>query len=309
MSKVIVKVGTRGSRLALAQAEYVIARLQEKFPGTEFIPVPIETTGDLKADSPLEGIGGTGLFTKRIELALLKREIDLAVHSAKDLPSIMTNGLMVGAVPRRESNADAWISGDGSAMLDIAPRSRIGTGSPRRRAQLLHARPDLMVLDIRGNIETRLAKLKKGQYDAVILAYAGLLRSGYDDEITEILPVDKFLPAPGQGALAIQIRLKDEKMARISAAINDPDSYRCLKIERMLMRRMNAGCSTAIGGFAYSDDESIRLSAVILDNDGKRRLYAESRIDAGGSDDMLVNDTVEQLLSAGASEIINGCGK
>jgi len=217
MSSNIVKVGTRGSFLALTQTRTVIKQLSEKFPKYEFELVTISTAGDVDRVTALDKIGGIGLFTKKIEHELLDKNIDVAVHSAKDLPSVMTDGLVIGAVPVRFPGEDAWLSRDGLKLAEVPSGTIVGTGSPRRQAQLRHLRPDLEVRDIRGNIETRLRKMKEGPYRAVLMARAGLERGGFADEITELLDPEQFVPAPGQGALAIQIRSGDDRLQEITA--------------------------------------------------------------------------------------------
>lgn len=306
MADKIIKIGTRGGRLALAQAEYIIALLKARHSNLKAEPVIIKTSGDEDVESSLQQIGGVGVFTKTIEKELLGKAIDAAVHSAKDLPSVMADGLAIGAVPPRENCADAWISGNGRKLMEIAADSRIGTGSPRRRAQILRKRPDLQVVDIRGNVETRLRKLEEGQYDALVMAYCGLKRAGLEDHITEILPPERFIPAPGQGALAVQIRENDEAMAELSAAIDDAPSRRCLDIERSLLRELKAGCSAAVGAWARFEDDKIRLKAVVLDRDGEKLLYAGGRLSESLSNESLISLVVEELMNQGAAEIIAG---
>jgi hydroxymethylbilane synthase len=306
MADKIIKIGTRGGRLALAQTEYIIELLKARHPNLKAEAIIIKTSGDEDVESPLQQIGGVGVFARAIEKELLGETVDAAVHSAKDLPSIMTDGLAIGAVPPRENCADVWISGNGETLTEIAPNSRIGTGSPRRRAQILRKRPDLRVVDIRGNVETRLRKLDEGQYDALVMAYCGLKRAGLEDHITEILPPERFIPAPGQGALAVQIREDDEAMAELTAAIDDAPSHRCLDIERSLLRELKAGCSTAVGAWARFEDDKIRLTAMVLDRDGKKLLYAGGRLSEGLSNETLISLIVEELMDQGAAEIIAG---
>ncbi len=305
MPKSRIKVGTRGSRLALAQADYVINLLHEKHADIKFEKIIIKTTGDTDRKSSLENIGSVGVFTKQIEKELLNGTIDIAIHSAKDLPSQMTDGLIIGAVPPRENCADVWISRQNRGIMETAPGARIGTGSPRRRALILNMRPDLKIENIRGNIETRLKKLDNGEYDALIMAYAGLKRINLEDKITEILSSEIFLPAAGQGALVVQVKHDDDnKTFNIVKPIDHPISHRCLDIERLLLFKLKAGCSAAIGGWARFENNRLRLSAVVLDKDGKRRLNADSDTNIETPDKIIVNEVVEQLKSQGAEEII-----
>jgi hydroxymethylbilane synthase len=216
----------------------------------------------------------------------------------------MTDGLILGAVPKRAPFEDVWLSREGQKLTEIPAENVVGTSSPRRRAQLLNTRPDLRVADVRGNIETRLRKLTDGLYDALIMARAGLERAGLEGAITEILPVDKFIPAPGQGALAVQIRQDDEEVKEITGTINDIGSHRCLEIERALLARLKAGCSTPIGGICWIENDGLSLEAVVLDRDGKKRLFESHRIMFGEDDNQLVDKVVEGLLAQGADKLI-----
>jgi hydroxymethylbilane synthase len=290
--------------LALWQANRVMALLQEKNPGIRFELVTITTSGDTDGVSALEKIGGTGLFTKKIEQALLDKTVDIAVHSAKDLPSVMTAGLEVGAVPERAPCEDVWLSREGKKLPFIDAGSTVGSGSPRRRAQLLHMRPDLKVADIRGNVETRLNKMQEGRYDALIMARAGLERLGFGEAVTEILDPERFVPAPGQGSLLVQVREDDDYCRTLTGTINRPGAYRMLAIERMLLARLQAGCSAPVGGWARVEEGKVCLTAVVLDNDGGKRLYVTRKIDFGQPDETLVDAVVEYLFKEGAGDII-----
>ncbi len=300
----IIKIGTRGSRLALAQTDDVIGLLRAIHPDINFEKVIVKTEGDIDHSSSLEKIGGVGLFTKQIEKVLLDGTIDVAVHSAKDLPSQMTEGLIIGAVPIRENNGDVWITKNNKRFADILIGSRIGTGSPRRAALVLNARPDLKVGNIRGNIETRLRKLDEGQYDALIMAYAGLKRIGLENKITEALPPERFLPAAGQGALAVQVRRNDVYIIDVVHPIDDPSSHRCLSIERLLLYGLQAGCSAPVGGWARIENNRIKLSAAVLDKTGKKRLNADNESDIETSDNNIVDGVIGQLYEQGAEELI-----
>ncbi|PKK84331.1 MAG: hydroxymethylbilane synthase [candidate division Zixibacteria bacterium HGW-Zixibacteria-1] len=304
MSKKVYKVGTRGSKLALAQTGQVVEYLKKLHSNVDFKILTITTEGDHDTATSLEQMGGVGVFTKKIEQELLEHNIDIAVHSAKDLPSVMTEGLAIGAVPERESCSDVWISHDGSSIHEIKAGAVVGTGSPRRRAQLLCMRPELTVTDIRGNVDTRLKKVKEGKYDAILMAHAGLKRAGLDKHITQVLPPDRFIPAPGQGFLLIQIRNDDNEALEITRAVNHEASRRCLTIERLLLEKLQAGCSAAVGGWARFSGNKILLSAVVLDKDGKTRLYAEGNIDYEKPNEKLAKSVTDKLLAKGAAGII-----
>jgi len=304
MKNRIVRVGTRGSQLALKQTGDVIARLRTLHPGIEIETAIIKTSGDADQESSLEKIGGFGLFTKKIEAELLSGTIDIAVHSAKDLPSVMTDGLAIGAVPPREDNRDAWLSGDGSGLNDIKPGALVGTGSPRRRAQILNLRPDLKTTDLRGNIDTRLRKLSDGVVDIILMAAAGLKRLELDDNITEYLPPESFIPAPGQGALVVQVRSDDDDIPKLTDPLSHDESRHCLIIERLLLEKLGAGCSAAVGGWARYEKNNIRLSAVVLDKNGRERLYKEACIEIGGDYSDLVEPVVSGLIDMGAQKLM-----
>jgi len=304
MTKKKYIVGTRGSKLAVAQTTHIVKDIARRNSNADFDIQTIKTAGDKDTSTSLEQMGGVGVFTKKIEQELLAGKIDIAVHSAKDLPSVMTEGLAIGAVPVRESCADVWISGSGKGIHEIEAGARIGTSSPRRRAQLLCMRPELQVLDIRGNVETRLKKVREGEYDATLMAHAGLIRSGLDKHITEILPPDRFIPAAGQGFLLIQVRADDSTALEVTGRISDSAAIRCLKIERLLLEKLNAGCSAAVGGWARFSGGNILLSAVVLDKNGHTRLYTDGKINIIASDQELVDKIANQLLRRGAKEII-----
>jgi hydroxymethylbilane synthase len=250
-----------------------------------------------------------GIFTSQIEKELLAGNIDIAVHSAKDLPSWDTNALKIAAVPERGYCEDVLVSRADRPLDKLATGSVIGTGSVRRQAMLLHFRPDLIVKNIRGNIETRLKKVQNGEYDAIILAHSGLNRLGMEDRIIEMLPCEKFLPAPGQGALAVQCRQDDKTIDDMLKSINHPASFRCLKIERLLLRKLNAGCSMAIGGLAKYDNDQIKLEAVVLDKSGKNRLFASYAIAPDQPDELLVDQVTDKLMEQGAEKLIEVYGK
>ena len=262
-------VGTRGSPLAMAQTRAVIAALQAHHPEVAFETRRITTKGDVMRDVPLATIGGRGVFADAIEEALEAGEIDLAVHSAKDLPSITTDGLLIAAYPEREDARDVLISTAG-ALEALPPGARVGTSSQRRACQLLAARPDLSVRDLRGNVETRLRKLDDDAYDAIVLAGAGLIRLGLTSRVTEWLPMDVMLPAPGQGALAIEIRAGNQELHELIAPLGHQPTAIALTAERAFLAHLGAGCAAALAAFAtVSATGTLTLEAMIGAPDGR----------------------------------------
>lgn len=274
-----VRIASRGSRLALTQAEQVRGRLAATWPEQEFEIVTIETRGDREIDRPIPEIGGKGLFTEALEEALLEGRADLAVHSLKDLPTEMPDGLKVGAVLAREDARDVWVARDeGSAGPDVIPAGAVvGTSSERRRAQLLALRPDLTIGAIRGNVETRIRKLDEGQYDALILAAAGLIRLGLAHRITAYLESPGWLPAPGQGAIAVQSRIEDGRTDRLLEGIEDRSARAETVAERALLHTLQGGCQIPVGARAVAKGGTIILYALIARSDGSRVITGEAR--------------------------------
>jgi len=271
--------------------------------GVNVEQVLITTQGDVRT-GPLGVIGGQGLFTKEIQRALLAGEIDLAVHSLKDLPTEPVAGLLLAAVPVREATGDALVANHATSLQDLPPGARIGTGSTRRRAQLLHLRPDLNLDDVRGNVDTRLRKLDEGQYDALILAEAGLKRLGLAARIAQILPVEGMLPAVGQGALGLETRESDLRTRELIASLDDPATHAAVLAERSLLAHLRGGCLAPVGAIGRVAGDCLSLSAVVLSGDGRQRIAAA----AAGSplDALTVGIAVaEALLAQGARELIS----
>lgn len=264
--------------------------------------VPITTQGDVKA-GPLGQIGGMGLFTKELQRALLDNQIDLAVHSLKDLPTEPVAGLSLAAVPERESTADVLLSAKFSNLESLPQRARVGTGSLRRKAQLWHSRPDLQVEDIRGNVETRLRKLEEGEFDAIILAAAGLKRLGLADRITQVLPQSLMLPAVGQGALGIEARADDADTQQLLAPLNHENTHQAVLAERTMLLALCAGCLAPVGALALADGEQLSLQAVVLSPDGRRRIHAGA-VTAANEAVYLGQIIAEELMAQGAAEMI-----
>lgn len=264
-----LRVGTRGSALALWQTDFVIERLRALHPGLAVERVVIRTTGDRIVDRPLAVLGDKGLFTRELEHALRARRIDLAVHSLKDLPTAMPPGLGLGAVLERADARDALLCPAGHTLATLPAGARLGTSSPRRRAQLLALRADLDVVDLRGNVPTRIAKLERGQLDAAIMAHAGLLRLGRLDHVTEILSPEKLLPAVGQGALAIQVRADDAALAALLAPLDHLATRLATSAERAVLAELEGGCQIPLGALGSMHEGMLSLTALVADLDGQ----------------------------------------
>ena len=286
--------------MALWQAEWVAARLREQ--GSDVELIRIQTTGDV-ASQPLQTIGGQGLFTKELQRALLDDRIDLAVHSLKDLPTDPVEGLSVAAVPPRESNHDVLVAREATSLETLPDQARLGTGSRRRKSQLLYARPDLQVSDIRGNLDTRLRKLDEGQYDAIVLAEAGLKRLGWELRITQILPREVMLPAIGQGALGIESRSDDSATRSQLAPLDDADTHASILAERAMLAQLRAGCLAPVGAWGRVLDGQLYLDGVVLSSSGKHRVAASA---SGSPADavQLGQQVADSLLAQGAATLI-----
>lgn len=296
-------LGTRGSTLAMQQSQWVQARLQELDPDITVSLHRIHTSGDKILDVPLAKVGGKGLFVKEIEDALLRGEIDLAVHSMKDVPTVLPAALEILCVPMREDPRDALISRENQGFADLKSGARIGTSSLRRQAQLLSRRPDLHIAMLRGNLDTRLRKLREGKFDGIILAAAGLKRLGWIERITEYLPPDISLPAIGQGALAIEGRRDDAQVRTLVNKLNHAPTWTTVRAERALLHRLEGGCQVPIAAHAVLDGEQIRLDGLIASVDGTRviRDHVEGpRSDAEGLGVRLA----ERLLEQGGDVIL-----
>lgn len=264
----VLRIGTRGSLLALNQSEWVKGTLEKHWPGLSVELHIIKTTGDKILDVPLAKVGGKGLFVKEIEDALLAGTVDLAVHSMKDVPSILPDGLCIGAIPKREDPRDVFISLRCGGLSELPTGARVGTSSLRRAAQVTRLRPDLHVETLRGNLDTRLRKVGEGLYDAIILAAAGLHRMGWRDKITAYLDPDQFLPAIGQGALGIEARSNDEDVARFISPLHHLETANAVEAERGFLKELEGGCQVPIGGFARVEGEEVELTGLVASLDG-----------------------------------------
>ncbi len=266
-----IRVGTRGSNLALIQTNWAIDRLKEKFPEVEFEVKIIKTKGDKILHLSLDKIGDKGLFVKEIESQLLEGEIDLAVHSMKDMPAEVVEGLKFAAVPKREDPRDVIILREGLNSFDELPiGATIGTGSKRRKYQLLRKRPDLNIVPIRGNIETRISKIESENLDGIVLAASGVLRADLEDKITEYLPVDLMIPAPAQGALALEIRENDVVLEKMIDAIKDEISQIQTDAERSYLAGIDGSCHIPMGAYCEVDGEKLTLTGIFGDEDGEK---------------------------------------
>ena len=262
-----LRIGSRGSPLALVQSALVRDALRARYPGVEVTILPITTRGDLWQDRSIAELGEEGVFVTAIEEALREGRIDIAVHSAKDLPTRLPDDLRIAACLPRADARDVLVS-RGGTLQSLPPASRVGTSSPSRRAQLLAARPDLSVAEIRGNVDTRLRKLAAGEYDALVLAGAGLIRLGREDAATEWLSLDVMIPAPGQGVLAIQVRASDHGVGEAVAPLDDAPSTRALAAERAFLAATGAGCTGVVGAFACEDEATVELTGLVATGDG-----------------------------------------
>lgn len=303
-----VTIGTRASKLALWQAEYIAAQIEQYHPSLHVELMKMTTKGDRILDAPLAKIGGKGLFTKELEQAMLAGEIDLAVHSLKDMPTEIPKGLVIGAITERLDAGDAFVSVHYDTMEDLPHGARIGTSSLRRRAQLLAVRPDLEILDLRGNVNTRLAKLDAGEFDAIVLAAAGLKRLGLGERIRTILPRAMILPAVGQGALAIECRADDLRNLELIDFLRDPHMTAAAEAERAFLRRVEGGCQIPVGVYAeVGEGNVLHVEAMIASVDGMRVCRSRSM----GSVEQAENLGIflaEELLDVGGREILKEIG-
>ncbi|HEY8011563.1 MAG TPA: hydroxymethylbilane synthase [Rudaea sp.] len=298
-----LRIATRQSALALWQAEHVAARLRAAHPGLKVELLPMTTRGDRILDRPLASIGGKGLFLKELEVALAERRADIAVHSFKDMPMELEAGFAIGAVLERADAADAFVSVNFARPDELPARARVGSSSLRRQAQLRALRPDLELLDLRGNVNTRLAKLDAGDYDAIVLACAGLDRLGLSARIRCRLEAPSWLPAAAQGAIAIEQRAGDARVAELAAVLNDVETARCVGAERALTRRLQGSCEVPIAAFCIETDRGLHLSGLVGDAASGELLRAQGE---GSIDDAeaLGRKVAEQLLAQGAGRFL-----
>ena len=300
-----VTIATRGSQLALWQADHIKSRLMAQYEGLEVELLILKTKGDIILDVPLAKVGGKGLFVKEIEEALLAGTADLAVHSMKDVPMVLPEGLTLGAVPEREVCTDLFLSEKYAALEELPRGAKLGTSSLRRQSQALALRPDLEVAMLRGNVETRLRKMKEGQYDAIILARAGVKRLGLGASLQQDLTPPSFLPAVGQGALGIEIREDRPEMRELVAFLDDMPTRLCVTAERAFLRRLDGGCQVPIAAHAVLEGEGLRLEALVADPLGKAVFRDAVRCAATLEEaDAAGRKLAEKLLADGADKIL-----
>ena len=298
-----LKIATRQSPLALWQANYVKDRLQQLYPDLTIELVPMVTKGDVILDSPLAKIGGKGLFVKELENALLTQEADIAVHSMKDVPMQFPEGLGLAVICQREDPRDAFVSHAYRTFAELPQGAVVGTSSLRRQCQLKALRPDLDIRSLRGNVGTRLSKLDNGDYDAIILASAGLIRLGLADRIASFIDVEQSLPAAGQGAVGIECRTDDMQVQALLAPLADAETTYCVRAERAMNNHLQGGCQVPIGGYAVLQQGQLYLRALVGDIDGSRIIRAEGK-SAVENAEVLGVQIAEQLLAQGADKIL-----
>ncbi|WP_278617893.1 hydroxymethylbilane synthase [Ectopseudomonas oleovorans] len=298
-----IRIATRKSALALWQAEYVKARLEQAHPGLKVSLVPMVSRGDKLLDAPLAKIGGKGLFVKELETALLENEADIAVHSMKDVPMDFPEGLGLYCICEREDPRDAFVSNTYSSLDALPEGSVVGTSSLRRQAQLLARRPDLKIQFLRGNVNTRLAKLDAGEYDAIILAAAGLIRLGFEDRIRSSISAEDSLPAGGQGAVGIECRSADSDVHALLAPLHHRETALRVSAERALNKHLNGGCQVPIACYALLEDDQLWLRGLVGQPDGGLLLRAEARAASSDAEALGVR-VAEALLAQGADAIL-----
>ena len=298
-----IRIGTRESRLAMWQAGWVADRIRELRPDLDVRMVGIRTKGDNVLDAALSKIGDKGLFTRELELAMINREVDVAVHSMKDLPTSLPGGLVLGAVCRREYPGDVLVSKSGKGLSRLRPGAVIGTSSLRRIAQLKRFRPDLRPVNVRGNLNTRLRKLDGQDIDALVLAYAGMVRLGFRERITELLPFDVCLPAVGQGAIGVEAREGDDGVLELLAGLDHGPTRQAVTAERALMRRLEGGCQIPVGALAVVDGGDILLEAMVAGLEGESMIRM-STVGPAEDPEVIGERLAGEMLSRGADEIL-----
>ena len=298
-----IRIGTRGSKLALRQSEWIKEQLEMHHSGIRVDLVKIKTTGDKILDTPLSKIGGKGLFVKEIEEALLESRVDVAVHSMKDVPAQLPKELMLSTFPPREDPSDALIA-EGECRLDQLPKgAKVGTSSLRRGAQLLHFRPDLKLVPLRGNVDTRLNKLKSGNLQAIILATAGLNRLGLSNVITQTIPFHQLLPAVGQGALGLEVRRGDRGTIDLLDFLNHEDTQTAVAAERAFLKTLEGGCQVPIAGFARINGETLSFEGLVAELDGSK-VYKETVTGRRDQAEAMGIEAAQTLLASGGGDVL-----
>ena len=303
MSDNSIIIATRKSPLAMWQAEHVAAKLKQAHPDLEVELMGMSTQGDKILDTPLAKIGGKGLFVKELEQGMLEGKADIAVHSMKDVPVAFPEGLHLPVIMQREDPRDAFVSNKYASLEEMPEGAKVGTSSLRRQCQLSANRPDLEILPLRGNVNTRLRKLDDEEYDAIILASAGLIRLGFADRIKNYISTDSSLPAIGQGAIGIECRIEDERVNSLLQPLHDQDTADCVLAERAMNQRLEGGCQVPIGGYAVLDGDSLNMRGLVGSTDGKQIIRAESSGHRNAAETIGIA-IAEDLLANGADKIL-----
>ncbi|MFZ0448552.1 MAG: hydroxymethylbilane synthase [Desulfatiglandaceae bacterium] len=298
-----IRIGTRGSMLALAQCEWVKGRITERHPELEVELVRIKTKGDKILDAPLNKIGGKGLFVKEIEEALLSGRVDLAVHSMKDVPAELPDGLVLTAFPEREDPHDVLISVDNVPLEELPQGGLLGTSSLRRGAQVLHLRPDLKIVPLRGNVDSRLKKLRRGDFHAIVLAAAGMTRLGLKDQISQVIPTEKILPAIGQGALGVEVRRENRDVIEVLSFMDHGPTAVCVRAERAFLKKLEGGCQVPIAALATLNGRDLHLEGIVAELDGSRVIRNKIK-GTGDRPEEIGVKLAGRMLDAGAGEIL-----
>ena len=299
----LLRIGTRGSKLALTQSEWVKAEIEARHPDVQVTLVRIKTKGDKVLDSPLSKIGGKGLFVKEIEEALLRKEVDLAVHSMKDVPAVLPDGLGLSVFPPREDPRDALVCRGCTSLEGLPRRASVGTGSLRRSAQLLHVRPDLRVVPMRGNVDTRLRKLDSGELHAIVLAVAGLKRLKLSHRISHILHPETLLPAIGQGVLGLEMRQGDHVVHDCLAFLNHEETELTVRAERAFLKELEGGCQVPVAAHGRLDRDMMVLTGMVAELDGSVLIKDDMRGDRGDPEHVGI-ELARKLLASGADKIL-----
>ena len=304
MSKKSITVGSRGSKLALLQANLIVQRLSQSYPDLTFHIKKIMTKGDRDRQTPLEQIGGEGIFVKELEGALASGDIDMAVHSLKDVPVDLSSEFRLAAIGMRIDARDAFISASGKPLSELPKGVRVGTGSQRRAVQLKAFRPDIQVCPLRGNVDTRLNKLYSGDLDGIIIGASAMLRMGWKDQITEYLSTEYFLPAVGQGAIAVEIMSIDQDRAVMLSGLNDEPTWQNVQAERAFLSALGGGCRSPIAAMCTVTDDSLHLQGMVANTEGSKILWAAER-GSPADPEKLGKLLAEQLFSLGARDLIS----
>ena len=303
MTKRTVKIGSRDSALAMWQTKHVISELEKVTSAYTFEIVPLKTKGDKILDVSLAKVGDKGLFTKELEAAMLDKTTDLAVHSMKDVPTNLVDGLIIGSILKREDPRDVLISPKGYTFQTLPEGAKVGTSSLRRKAQLQNLRPDLKICDVRGNLNTRMRKMHEENFDALILAAAGVIRMGWSDEISEYLPMDISLAAVSQGAIGIECREDDAEIMALIAKINDEETATCVCAERALLRALEGGCQIPIAAHAVIKNDTLKLNGLVASLDGKRVIKETLSANKDNAEEIGL-ELAKKLTALGADEIL-----